>query len=51
MYTVEAGDSLRAIADKVYGAGKVWTRIHEANRDQVWDPNTIQPGQVLRIPR
>jgi nucleoid-associated protein YgaU len=49
-YTVEAGDSLSAIADKVYGSGNDWSRIFEANRDQLDNPDLIQPGQVLRIP-
>jgi nucleoid-associated protein YgaU len=25
-------------------------KIFEANRDQLSDPNKIQPGQVLKIP-
>jgi nucleoid-associated protein YgaU len=49
-YTVEAGDSLWAIAEKVYGSGNDWPRILEANRDQIADPDMIQPGQTLRIP-
>ena len=49
-YTVEAGDSLWAIAQRFYGDGNQWSRIYEANRDQLDNPDTIQPGQVLRIP-
>jgi nucleoid-associated protein YgaU len=49
-YTVEAGDSLWAIAEKVYGSGSEWSRIFEANRDQIDNPDLIQPGQTLRIP-
>ncbi len=49
-YTVEPGDSLSAIAKSVYGDGGRWPEIFEANKDQLSDPNLIQPGQVLRIP-
>jgi nucleoid-associated protein YgaU len=49
-YTVQEGDSLWAIAEKIYGDGNSWTRIQEANSDQISDPDAIQPGQTLRIP-
>lgn len=49
-YTVEAGDSLWAIAQRFYGDGSQFSRIFEANRDQLDNPDMIQPGQVLRIP-
>ena len=49
-YTVESGDSLWAIAERYYGDGSQWSRIYEANRDQLDNPDVIQPGQVLRIP-
>lgn len=50
IYTVVKGDSLSRIAKQIYGDGNAWTRIFEANRDQLEDPDRIQPGQVLRIP-
>jgi len=49
-YTVQEGDSLWAIAERFFGDGNSWTRIQEANSDQISDPNAIQPGQTLRIP-
>lgn len=49
-YTVESGDSLWAIAERFYGDGSQWSRIFEANRDHLDNPDLIQPGQVLRIP-
>ena len=49
-YTVQSGDSLWAIAERFYGNGAEWTKIHEANREQVPNPDLIQPGQVLTIP-
>jgi hypothetical protein len=49
-YTVQEGDSLWAIAERFYGDGNQWSRIAEANSEQVPDPNVIHPGQVLTIP-
>ncbi|AAM43030.1 LysM peptidoglycan-binding domain-containing protein [Xanthomonas campestris pv. campestris] len=48
--TVQAGDSLSVIAKRHYGDGNSWPRIFEANRDTLKDPDTIFPGQVLRLP-
>lgn len=52
-YTVKDGENLWQIARywEVYGEGVMWERIYEANKDQISDPNVIQPGQVLVIPR
>ncbi|HKQ61204.1 MAG TPA: LysM peptidoglycan-binding domain-containing protein [Candidatus Polarisedimenticolaceae bacterium] len=49
-YTVKSGDSLWKIAQHFYGKGNAWTRIHEANRDVIQNPDLIQPGWTLRIP-
>ena len=49
-YTVQKGDTLSHIAQAHYGKASQWSRIFEANRDQLDDPDRIQPGQVLRIP-
>lgn len=49
-YTVQEGDTLSHIARAQYGRASEWPRIFEANRDQLDDPDRIQPGQVLRIP-
>ena len=49
-YTVVAGDSLSKIAKHFYGDANEWRRIHEANRDQIKNPDLIYPGQKLRIP-
>lgn len=50
-YTVQSGDSLSKIAQREYGDAGAWRRIFEANRDQIDDPDLIQPGQELKIPR
>jgi len=49
-YTVQSGDTLSKIAQKYYGDSSLYTKIFEANRDQLKDPNRIFPGQKLRIP-
>jgi LysM repeat protein len=49
-YTVEKGDSLSKIAQKVYGKASLWRQIYEANQDNIKDPDLIYPGQVLRLP-
>jgi len=49
-YVVQAGDTLSKIAEKYYGDATLYTKIFEANRDLLKDPNRISPGQKLRIP-
>jgi len=51
-YKVIEGDWLSKIASmrKVYGDGKKWTMIYEANKDKIKNPNLIYPGWVLLIP-
>ena len=50
IYEVVSGDSLSKIAKREYGDAKLWTRIFEANKDILKGPNTIFPGQKLKIP-
>lgn len=50
-YTVKAGDSLSKIAQQYYGDMKAYPKIFDANRDILNDPNLIQPGQRLKIPK
>ena len=49
-YTVEKGDTLSAIAKKMYGNAGKYPLIFEANKPMLKDPDKIYPGQVLRIP-
>jgi nucleoid-associated protein YgaU len=49
-YTVVKGDSLSKIAKREYGDAQQWTRIYEANRDTIQNPDLIHPGQMLRLP-
>jgi nucleoid-associated protein YgaU len=48
--TVVRGESLSKIAARIYGDGKYYTLIFEANRDTMSDPNKIAIGQILKIP-
>ncbi len=50
-YVVVKGDSLWKIAKKFYGSGSQNTRIYNANKDKIKNPNLIYPGQVLVIPK
>lgn len=51
IYTVVAGDSLSKIAKHFYGDASKWKGIWEANKAQIKNPDLIQIGQVLAIPR
>ena len=49
-YTVQKGDTLSKISKQFYGDANKYKKIFDANKDQLKDPDKIQPGQVLRIP-
>ena len=51
IYVVVSGDSLSKIAQREYGMASEWTRIYEANRGLIKDPDKIFPGQKLQIPQ
>lgn len=50
-YTVVKGDCLWNIAKKFYKKGALYTKIYNANKDKIKNPNLIYPGQVLIIPK
>lgn len=52
-WVVYKGEFLYKIAsyEEVYGKGREWPKIYEANKDQIKDPDLIHPKQVLKIPR
>src|SRR6478735_6166927 len=50
-YTVKSGDSLSKIAKNFYGDAMKYNKIYEANKDQISNPDLIQPGWVLKIPK
>jgi len=47
-YEVVSGDSLSKIGQRY---GIPWKDIYEANRDQIKNPDLIQPGWKLKIPK
>ena len=49
-YTVKSGDSLWKIAKQMYGNGSQYTKIYEANKDKIKNPNLIYAGQTFIIP-
>lgn len=48
VYEVQPGDNLSKIAAKYPGV--TWSKIYEANKDLIKDPDVIHPGQKLKIP-
>lgn len=48
-YTVRSGDTLSAIAGKVYHDPGAWPVLYWANRNQVRWANSIQVGEVLTV--
>jgi nucleoid-associated protein YgaU len=52
-HTVVAGEYLGKIAGywEIYDDWRQWTRIYEANKDKISDPDLIHPDQVIDIPR
>jgi len=51
-YTVQPGDTLWGIAQKLLGNGALYTKIYEANKDVIGsNPDIIKVGQVFRIPK
>lgn len=49
-YKVKKGDCLWNIAKAIYGDGSKYTKIYEANKDKITNPNLIYPDQILTIP-
>jgi LysM repeat protein len=51
VYTVKSGDTLSKIAKYVYGDANAYPRIFEANKDILKNPDQIQIGQKLKLPK
>ncbi|MEM7229239.1 MAG: LysM peptidoglycan-binding domain-containing protein [Planctomycetota bacterium] len=50
-YFVQSGDTLSRIADVMLGDRARWRDIFEANRDVLNDPDDLQVGMSLQMPR
>jgi len=48
-YTVQFGDSLSSIAQKLFGNSGEWKQIYELNRDALTATHRLKVGQILRI--
>jgi LysM repeat protein len=49
-YTVKSGDTLSAIAERLYQSPAYWPVLYWANHSQIQYANVIQVGQVLTVP-
>lgn len=47
---IQDGDNLWSISNRIYGAGRQYIQIFEANKDVITSPHRIFPGQVLALP-
>ena len=47
-YTIEERDTINTIEEKL---GLSWQEIAEANKDVMQDPNILQPGTKLKLPK
>jgi len=47
---VRRGDSLWRIAKRHYGNGRRWTRIYNANKRKIQDPDFLKPGHRIYLP-
>ncbi len=49
-YKIQSGDSLWKIAKQFYGNGDEYTRIYNANKAKISNPNALTIGTVITIP-
>jgi nucleoid-associated protein YgaU len=49
-HIVQPGDTLSSISGTYYGDPNQYMKIFDANKDQLSDPDEIEPGQRLLIP-
>jgi nucleoid-associated protein YgaU len=50
-HVVESGETLWGIATQYYGSGNLYYRLVSANPHTIPNPNLIQPGDIVRVPR
>lgn len=51
LYKIVQGDNLWEISVRAYADGYQWTKVWEANKEMIKNPNLIYPDQELSIPR
>lgn len=47
---IQPGNNLWKLSRELYGQGRQYTVIYEANKDQIRNPRLIYPGQVITAP-
>ncbi len=47
---IQPGNNLWTLSRNLYGAGRNYTVIYEANKDQIRNPRLIYPGQIITAP-
>ena len=50
-YTVKKGDNLWKISVQAYGTGYNWTKIYEANKSLIKNPNVLLTGTKITLPK
>ncbi|MCW1949024.1 MAG: LysM peptidoglycan-binding domain-containing protein [Candidatus Shapirobacteria bacterium] len=50
-YKVVKGDSLWKIAVRAYGDGYQWTKIWQENKNKLNNPNSLEIGMMLNVPK
>ncbi len=50
-YVVQPGDTLSSISKRFYKTKNRWREIYKCNRDKLVSPQSVRPGQTLRLPR
>jgi nucleoid-associated protein YgaU len=50
-YTVKRGDTLSELSLELLGTSRRWRELYELNRDVIRDPDNLQAGTVLKVPR
>ena len=50
IHIVSEGENLSSIAERYYGSSSEWSRIFEANRSHLKNPNQLRAGMRLIIP-
>jgi Flp pilus assembly protein TadD len=50
VYIVRPGDTLWTISADLLDSGEAYRRLFDANRDQLRDPDDLQPGMQLKVP-
>jgi LysM domain len=49
--TIQPGDNLWVISRNLYGAGRQYTILYEANKALIKNPQLIYPGQIITTPQ